>query len=155
MKILLDTTYLLPLIGIGIKELDRIFLRKIIREHQVFISNITLFELAAKGSKFVVKNIINAQDVMDGLKTIQNDERIEIIDPFSSYDTLQIGFLIRKFLSDYIDTIITATAIKSCEILLTEDKKIHKLKNIEEFKKLVKIKNSRFEILSAKEFSLY
>ena len=50
MKVLLDTTYLLPLIGIHIQDIPHDLLHKLMVEgHEVFVSDISIFELAAKG----------------------------------------------------------------------------------------------------------
>jgi hypothetical protein len=54
LKLLLDTTYLLPAIGVsvgGIPERAPLELHE--RGHVLSISEISLFELAAKGAKYI------------------------------------------------------------------------------------------------------
>ena len=44
MKLLLDTTYLLPAIGISVKNLPKDTAIKLMHQgHQIFINNITIF----------------------------------------------------------------------------------------------------------------
>jgi len=54
LKLLLDTTYLLPAIGISVKNLPKNASLTLLQGgHLISISQITLFELAAKGAKYV------------------------------------------------------------------------------------------------------
>jgi hypothetical protein len=51
---LLDTTYLVPAIGISVKGLPKDALISLIRKgHQISISGISIFELSAKGAKHI------------------------------------------------------------------------------------------------------
>jgi hypothetical protein len=50
LKLLLDTTYFLPAIGVSIKDLQKdALLTLIAKKHQIAMSQITIFELSAKG----------------------------------------------------------------------------------------------------------
>jgi PIN domain nuclease of toxin-antitoxin system len=54
LKLLLDTTYFLPAIGVSIKEIQKdALLTLIAKKHQILMSQITLFELSAKGAKYI------------------------------------------------------------------------------------------------------
>ena len=54
MKLLLDTTYFLPTIGVSIKEMQKdALLTLMAKKHEIAMSQITIFELAAKGAKYV------------------------------------------------------------------------------------------------------
>ena len=54
MKLLLDTTYLLPAIGISIKELPKDAPIKLIQKgNRISICDISIFELSAKGAKHI------------------------------------------------------------------------------------------------------
>ena len=54
MRLLLDTTYLLPVIGVAIGGIpgDAV-VRVLDRGNEVYVSEISFFELAAKGAKYV------------------------------------------------------------------------------------------------------
>lgn len=53
MRILLDTTYLLSLIGISVNNIPHDLLLKFIDDgYEVYISSISLFELIAKGARY-------------------------------------------------------------------------------------------------------
>jgi len=55
LKLLLDTTYLLPAIGILVKELPENAVIKLLEKgHEIYINEVTIFELAAKGAKHVI-----------------------------------------------------------------------------------------------------
>ena len=54
MKLLLDTSYLLPAIGVSIRHLPQALVRDLrARGHHISICTITMFELAAKGARLV------------------------------------------------------------------------------------------------------
>lgn len=60
----METTYLLPAIGVSIKGLPKDVLIKLMQKgNQIFISNISVFELSAKGAKHVVKGTLSAERV--------------------------------------------------------------------------------------------
>ncbi|GAH30358.1 unnamed protein product, partial [marine sediment metagenome] len=79
MKILIDTSYFLPLIKIGIENIPQTVLLNLLSKtsHEYFYSNLTLFELTAKGLKLSSqKNAITPQDIRIGIDAIQNDLRL-------------------------------------------------------------------------------
>jgi rRNA-processing protein FCF1 len=55
-RILVDTTYLLPTISFSVKGIpDDVMLRLIKNDYSIYVSSISLFELAAVGSKYLSK----------------------------------------------------------------------------------------------------
>lgn len=50
MRLLLDTTYLMPLIKVKIKEIGEDAISQALGEHDIIISDVQIFELYAKGS---------------------------------------------------------------------------------------------------------
>ena len=61
MRLLLDTTYLLPALGISVKGLPRDVPIKLAKAgHQIYISDITVFELSAKAAKQIATGILPA-----------------------------------------------------------------------------------------------
>jgi predicted nucleic acid-binding protein len=72
-RILLDTTYLLPAISFSVKGIpDDIILRLMTQGHQIFISNISLFELQAVGSKYVLRGNLRKTDVIEGIRAVRH-----------------------------------------------------------------------------------
>ncbi len=122
-KLLLDTTYFLPLIGVEIEGVNSNLVQEILNagEYTISLSEISLFELAAKGAKIARKMELTYQDVLRGIDTIRLDKEIRIESWTQSPAILEMSFNIRALHSDYADCIIMATAICSKNILATYD----------------------------------
>jgi PIN domain nuclease of toxin-antitoxin system len=146
LKILLDTTYLLPAIGIALKEHQKDLPLKLIQEgNQISICDISVFELSAKGAKHINAGKLPPERVTRGIRAIVYNEQIEMIPTYES-QLLLTAFKLRKTLNDFIDCLILSAAINQCDILLTEDKDIQNLKNNKEFNELLTTKNPKFKI---------
>lgn len=154
MKILLDTTYLLPLIRINIKGFEKNKLLELTTKHKTCISNISIMELSAKGAKHVSKNELEVTDVLSGLKALIRDDKINIIDTLDDPEILEISIILRKHLNDFIDCLILGTALLKTDVLLTEDADIHKLKKTESFEGIKKQINSKFKIQNLTELNI-
>lgn len=151
MRLLLDTTYLLPAIGVSIKELPKDVLIKLIQKgNQVFICDISIFELSAKGAKHVSAGALPAERVTRGIRAILHNETIETI-PIYDSATLLTAFKLRSILDDFIDCLILSAAINRCDILLTQDQDIQELKKNKKFNELRTAINPKFKIQSAAE----
>ncbi len=125
-KLLLDTTYLLPLVGIAIEGVDTKLVQEILstNEYSIKISEISLFELAAKGAKLALESELTYQDVLRGIDTIRYEKRFKIIGWTSNPTILEMSFKIRTIHSDFIDSLIVATAIYSADIFATYDREL-------------------------------
>ncbi|MEM3549871.1 MAG: hypothetical protein QXN87_07020 [Candidatus Bathyarchaeia archaeon] len=146
MKLLLDTTYFLPAIGIAVKNLPTDAPIKLIhKEHQISISNITIFELAAKGAKYVALGIIPLEKVTRGIRALIHSEAINTIEIYES-TILNIAFKLRNILNDFIDCLILSSALNQCDALVTEDEDIHSIKENKNYQELIATKNSKFKI---------
>ncbi len=151
MRLLLDTTYLLPAIGIGVKGIPRDAPLKLIESgHNISISEITIFELVAKGAKYITAGKLNPERVSGGVKAIVYDERI-MRHPIYDSTILLTAFRLRRYLRDFIDCLILSSAINRSETLVTEDKDILYLGRRGEFKELIQTLNQKFEIKTLKE----
>lgn len=151
MRLLLDTTYLLPAIGMSIKELPRDVLIKLIQKgNRIFICDISIFELSAKGAKHVSAGALPAERVTRGIRAIVYNEAIETIPMYDSA-LLLTAFKLRSMLNDFIDCLILSAAISRCDILLTQDQDIQELKKNKEFNELGATINPKFKIQSATE----
>ncbi|MGB9756777.1 MAG: hypothetical protein ACPLVJ_03240, partial [Candidatus Bathyarchaeales archaeon] len=103
MKLLLDTTYFLPLIGISIKNLPKDAPTKLMhKEHQIFISDITIFELSAKGAKYAASGIIPPERISRGIRALIYNETVNTL-PIHESTILHTAFKLRNILSDFID----------------------------------------------------
>ncbi|MGC9010168.1 MAG: PIN domain-containing protein [Sulfolobales archaeon] len=119
---IIDTMYLLPLVGISIKTdlLKAIVERKIKRDidlRDIKINTISLFELQAKASKIGV----SVERVIKAINAIYSS--LKLIS-FHDSEIIRYSFEIRKIIPDYIDCVIVATAIVLREELVTEDRMI-------------------------------
>ena len=146
MKILLDTTYLLPTIGIAVKELPRdAIVRAMKKGNRIIISQISLFELAAKGAKYVKNGILKPETVAKGIRALLYNDEVETL-PIEDTRLLLTAFALRNMLDDFIDCLILSTAINNCEALITEDTDISNLQNNVQFNELLKTSNSAFRV---------
>lgn len=146
MKLLVDTTYLLPAIGISIKELPRDApIRLVAKGHQISISDISIFELSAKGAKYITNGTLTPERVMMGIRAIVYDDAIDRISIHDS-DILLTSFKLRRILADFIDCLILSSAINRCDALITEDGDILNLNKNREFNELLATANSKFKI---------
>jgi len=146
LRITLDTTYLLPAMGVAIKGLPRGALLTLLQEgHEITISDISIFELAAKAGKLIAAENLTTEKASRGITAIIHDERIEII-PVHHTPFLATAFKLRGMMNDFIDCTILATALHNSDILVTEDGTIHDLNNRPEYQGLMRSLNSGFEI---------
>lgn len=133
---ILDTTYLLPLVGVAVKnDLLRAIVEgrvKGITLDDLAVSQISLFEIQAKS----VKLRIPVERVIRAIRAITST--LEVI-PFYSKPVIKYSFELYELLGDYIDSVIVATAISTRKPLITEDKLILSHKNTLEDKYKVKI----------------
>lgn len=133
---ILDTTYLLPLVGVAVKnDLLRAIVEGRVKEitlDNLAVSQISLFEIQAKS----VKLRVPVERVIRAIRAITST--LEVI-PFYSKPVIKYSFELYELLGDYIDSVIVATAISTRKPLITEDKLILSHKSILEDKYKVKI----------------
>ncbi len=145
MKVLLDTIYLLPTVGISIKELSKDALVKLSTHgHEIAISQLSMFELSAKGAKFVVNNELLPERIALGIRALLYDDIIEKIPTYSS-NVILTAFALRSLMVDFIDCLILSTALNYCDALITEDHEILNLKK-NKFLDLSSMTNPNFKI---------
>ena len=113
--------------------------------HQISISNISIFELSAKGAKHVATGTLSAEKVTRGISAIVYDERITAV-PMHGSSVLLMAFKLRRMLSDFIDCLILSSAINHCDAIVTEDKDIQELKRNKEFNGIVAAVNGEFKV---------
>jgi len=136
----------LPAIGVSIKGLPKDALIRLIQKgHQISISNISVFELSAKGAKHVATGTLSAERVTRGISAIVYDERITVV-PMHDSSILLTAFKLRRMLSDFVDCLILSSAINQNDAIVTEDKDIQNLKRQAEFKGLLVTMNPKFKV---------
>ena len=151
MKLLLDTTYLLPAIGISIKNLPKNILTELLRrKHEIVISEIELFELAAKGAKYVSLGKLSINRVLLGVRALVYDERIGKI-PVYNDKVLSQAIKLRKILGDFIDCIILSTALNYADALITEDEDIFEAVRTKDYEEVFRKVNPKFTVMRFKE----
>jgi len=80
LKLLLDTMYFLPIIGISVKNLPKDTPTKLMhKKHQIFISDITISELSAKGAKYAASGLIPPERISRGIRALIYNETIKIL----------------------------------------------------------------------------
>lgn len=124
MKILIDTSYFLPLIKIGIENIPQTTLVNLLAKtpYKFFYSNLTLFELTAKGLKISSqKNTITPQDIRIGIDAIKNDSRIVEKSFIDNPLIIELASQLKAIHKDTIDCLIFATAICTCDCIVTMD----------------------------------
>lgn len=146
MRLLLDTTYLLPAIGVSLEGLPHDAPFKLLEKgYNLSISNITLFELEAKGAKYIAQGDLTVERVSRGIRAIVYDDRLERI---PTYETpiLLTSFTLRRLMNDFIDCLILSSAINHGGMLVTEDKRIHELEERTVFQEIIKATNPQFKV---------
>ena len=146
MRLLLDTTYLLPAIGVSVEGIPRDAAVKLIeKEYQISISDVTIFELSANGAKHIAAGVLTAERVSRGIRSIVYDERMAKV-PIHDSSVLLIAFKLRNMLSAFIDCLILSSAINRNDALITEDEEIQKLRKNRMFQELIESINPKFKI---------
>jgi len=122
LRVLLDTTYLLPLIGVEAEGVSRDILALLKKEgHTPVISEISVFELLAKGSKLAAKAVVPSERVSLAIQSLYKDESINRVSP-ENPSVAGYTIELRPHHSYTVHCVITASALAEAESILTEDK---------------------------------
>mgnify|MGYP000085342833 CR=1 FL=1 len=146
MRVLVDTTYLLPAIGVAVEGVPRgAVLELVERGYEVCVSEVSLFELSAKGAKYAAAGALDPGRVARGVRAILYDERIGKVPP---YDTpvLLLALELRRVLRDFVDCVILSSAANWADVLATEDGDLLELAASREFEELVLASKPEFKI---------
>jgi len=122
--LILDTTYLLPLLGIRIREdlFSAIVSGRVqLKLKDIRLSSISLFEIQAKAAKLRLP----PGKVVKAINTLKKS--FEVIS-FTRRGVIEVAHELRSFINDYVDCVIIATAIDLGDPLVTEDSLIHSAK---------------------------
>lgn len=151
MKLLLDTTYFLSAIGISVRNFPKDAPLQLMQMgHQVVMSDVSIFELAAKGGKYVALGRLAAERVTRGIRAIVYSDSVEIV-PIHETTTLLTAFKLGTMLNDFIDCLLVSSALNQCDVLVTEDSDIQDLKKNRDFNDLLATVNPKFKIRTLAE----
>ncbi len=151
MNILLDTTYFMPAIGITLSGVKPLVYRTLKENgHTLYISELTIFELSAKGAKHIASHDLNPDRVRRGVTTVAHDESLIKI-PLLEGDVIQHSFTLRNAMNDYIDCVILSSAICRCNAIVTEDQLIHRIRDSPLYRRIIDEINPSFKILSSSD----
>ncbi len=133
-KLLLDTTYLLPLFGVKVKlrEYDKCF-PQLLSHYEAYYSPLSLVEakwiILKLGKKLKNKDAerVLLKEYRAGLDTLLQDRRINQTIMTNSIIEEIADELLGYGVHDYFDRTIYATACYYKAVLLTEDEELHKL----------------------------
>lgn len=145
--LIIDTTYILPLFGVKIIELDNF--KKISKElfsnglkgYNIYLPSIclmeALFKLTGEYRKSNDVAILNRYSI--ALPSIKSSNSIHIFNPLINHEVGKIAIKIRHAgHTDLMDCLIAASAVALRGIFLTEDNELSKiLKLIPETKEIV------------------
>jgi len=122
LRICLDSSYLLPLFGIGLEGVpDDLLSRLSEKGHELLINEISIFECVAKAAKLVISGRLRLKRLTEGLLGAAYSPMLIRVSPYD-LDTARLAMGVRRFLHDFIDCIILATAVMHADVLLTEDR---------------------------------
>jgi len=114
------------------------------------MSQITIFELSAKGAKYIKESQLAPERVTRGISAIIYNDAIETI-PMHGTTILQSSFKLRNMLIGFIDCLILSSAMNYSEVIITEDNEIQSLKKKTEYHNLIADLNPGFKILKLTE----
>ena len=138
MKILVDTTYLLPAVGVAVSGVSAdVVLRVRERGHRAYASSVSVLEVAAKGGKLVARGTLGRRRLLRGLRAIAADPELEIV-PFEREEILAGAIDLRAIHRDFLDCLLLATAAEVCDAFLTEDRVLLQVARGEAFRKTVR-----------------
>jgi hypothetical protein len=88
--------------------------------------------------------------VRRGITAVAHDDVLIKI-PLLEGDVMQRSFTLRGALNDYIDCVILSSAICSCEAMVTEDQRIHRVEDSPIYRRIIEEANPSFEILASSD----
>jgi predicted nucleic acid-binding protein len=146
-RALLDTTYLLPAAGIAVEGVPPDAIRRV-REagYDIRVSDLSVFELLAKGAKLASQGKADPERVLLAIKSILSDSGIGKVGAYKE-STMAAAVELRSHHADFVDCVILASAASECDAIVTEDSGITTNAGL---KKVVLSRNPEFKFLNVK-----
>ena len=156
MKIFFDSTYFFPGIGIKPKKvLDDYLLHWLDHkdDHELLYSDLSLFELQAKGAKYIQTNQLTKVEVSEGILAIKAEQELSVI-PFWESKVTSVALSLRKEHKDFIDCVLLASAMVYADIFVSEDDRLISLMSHPAMTTLLQnwAGNRQFKITKSKNF---
>ena len=149
MNLLLDSTYLFPFIGLEVRGIPRTSVLDLLSMgHTVSVSEISLFELSAKGAKLVTQGALEPYRVTSAIRAIHMSSSIAKVH-FIASSIQRTAFGLRAQITDYIDCIIMSSSVHEADALVTEDARLHQL--YEDSSQMFTEINPRFKVIRMSE----
>ncbi len=125
MRIVLDTTYLLPIVGVELVGMNIEDMRSVLASgHSLMLNEVSLFEILGKVCPVVAEDEESRKRVETGLKAIMNSDRLTILSVIDE-ETLPVALdLMCRGMRDIPDVPIVASALVHADSLMTEAKDI-------------------------------
>lgn len=122
---MLDSSFFFPFISVDVANLSRHALLTVLKHQELHFlrSEITIFEVSAKGWKYCNESKIDEADLLDGLNFIAEMENIEVIPIFYSEIQVMAGTF-RKYHSDVIDCLVLSSAINYADTFVSLDESL-------------------------------
>jgi hypothetical protein len=149
MKVLLDTSYLLPFIEVELETITKETLKKVIQQKDMIyvFFEINIFEIVAKGMKIAMDSELTITDIQSGVDTILHHSPLQPIPWVSHPRLLNIAMKFRKILKDTIDCLIFATGLFYADCIATfDDTFLRKIRLNKEISKFVMEANPNLKI---------
>lgn len=148
MRILVDTTYLLPLAGIAVEGVEKDLLRRALATaHEICASDISFFEILAKGAKLSAEGMADEERVVLSIQSLVEDRRITKVSAYQE-EAMRSALSLRRQHRDFVDCLILASALENCDALATED---GTLGGNEGVLKFVKARRPKFRVSSLED----
>jgi len=153
MNLFLDSSFFFPLISIDVKEFSKQLISELLENEgfEIFRSEMVTFELSAKGTQLVNKNLLEIEDVIQGLNALVYNSTIHVVPIY--YSEIQIlATLLRRDHSDFIDCLTLASAVHYSDTFITLDKHLEE-KSMGIWNQSIKGINAEFKVYQWKDFS--
>jgi len=150
-KVVLDTTYYIPLAGVSLpRDLDTVLPR--VRERfSIVLTDVNLLEVAATLAKWVVGGRIGKARGEQVIATLLADPKIERVN-MGTAGALHHAMSLRSFHPDFHDCLLLAESLLRADVLLTEDEDLRKLAAKEAVRGLAARVNPAFAVTTPREF---
>jgi len=119
-----------------------------LNDHQLLFSPVSLFEMSAKGAKYVNSGKLIKSDVINGINSLVDWELFKSTNPWMG-EVQRLAFDFREQHSDYIDCLILSSAIIYANILISEDEIIKELTKLNS--SAISNFNANFSVKNASE----
>jgi PIN domain nuclease of toxin-antitoxin system len=122
MKFFLDSSFFFPFIQIEVPDCSQEKLLQIFtRPDLVFCrSELSIFEISAKGRNYVQNESITTQDLIDGINAIEYLPNIEVI-PIYHSQIISLALFFSETHSDFIDCLLLASAVNFTDVFISLD----------------------------------